>query len=47
MRYKNNKQKENEKVWAKDHTSSRECEWIQNGAVGGWLSHHRSGSEAH
>ena len=47
MRYKQNKQKENENVWAQDHTSSRECEWIKNEVVGGCLAHHRSGSEHH
>ena len=39
MRYKQNKQKENENVWAQIHTPSRVCEWIKNEVVGGVSVH--------
>ena len=46
-RYKQNKQKENEKMRAFDHTSSRASEIIENEAVGACITHHRSGSDHH
>ena len=42
-----NKQKENEKVRAFEHTSSRASEIIENEAVGTCVTHHRSGSDHH
>ena len=47
MKYKQNKQKENENVRAQNHTSSRVCKRFKNEVVGGCLAHHRSGGDHH